>query len=60
MENTMLDIKFVMFFVMEFAVVALVAILVIAGLYQFVRSKMAGRERARQGSIPAPATVEKR
>jgi hypothetical protein len=61
MNATMLDVKFLMFFALEFVVVALVAILLIVGLYEFVHSKVAAmREQAHAGRSPATATVKKR
>ena len=60
MADIMLNIKFLMFYALEFAVVALVATLVIAGLYEVVRSKVtAMRHVASKSRTPAPATVRK-
>ena len=60
MEDIMLNVKFLMFYALEFAVVALVATLVIAGLYQLVRSKVtAMRHAASERPTPAPASVRK-
>ena len=46
-EHTMLSVKFLMFFALEFAVFALVGAVVIGGLYQLVCSKV------RRLSLPA-------
>ena len=60
MDSIMLSVKFLMFFALEFAVVALVATVVIAGLYELVRSKVsAKRHVASKSHTPAPATVRK-
>ena len=60
MEDIMLNIKFLMFYALEFAVVALVATLVIAGLYQLVRSKVSAmRHAASKSPAPAPASVRR-
>ena len=40
MDSIMLSIKFLMFCAMEFAVFALVGVVVIGGVYDFVRSKV--------------------
>jgi len=60
MEAAMLNVKFFMFFALEFVVVALVAILLLAGLYQLVHNKViALREQALMVRTPATATVKK-
>ena len=48
MDSIMLSVKFLMFFALEFAVFALVGAVVIAGVYEFVRS------RVRRLSLHAP------
>jgi hypothetical protein len=60
MEAAMLNVKFLMFFALEFVVVALVAIVLLAGLYELVHQKVSDlRERALPGRTPATAPVKK-
>jgi hypothetical protein len=49
MEDIMLFVKFILFFAMEFTVVAVIGAVLIAGLYQIVRDKV--RESRRQDEI---------
>jgi hypothetical protein len=49
MEDVMLFVKFILFFAMEFTVVAVIGAVLIAGLYQIVRDRV--RESRRQDEI---------
>jgi Na+-translocating ferredoxin:NAD+ oxidoreductase RnfG subunit len=49
MENMMLFVKFLLFFGLEFTVVAIIGAVLVAGLYQIVRDKV--RESRRQDQI---------
>jgi hypothetical protein len=49
MEDIMLFVKFILFFAMEFTVLAVIAAVLVAGLYQIVRDRV--RESRRQDEI---------
>jgi hypothetical protein len=53
MENTMLFIKYALFFALEFAVVVSVGAVLVAGIYQLVRDAL------RSVKIPKPAPETK-
>ena len=53
MESIMLTIKFIMFLAMQVTVLAVIAGVVLAGLYQIVRDKVL--ESRRQDQIAEPA-----
>ena len=60
MDSFMLDVKFLMFFALEFTVVALVGTLVLAGLYQLVGGKMRSViNTVRERLHPEPLAVHK-
>jgi uncharacterized membrane protein len=54
MDDFMLFVKFLLFFGMEFTVLAVIAIVIFAGLYQIVRDKV--RESRREDEIAAETT----
>lgn len=58
-ETITLGIKFMMFYALEFVVVALVGALLIAGVYQLVRDKIRSVRLARQHHSAAPVAVQK-
>jgi Na+-translocating ferredoxin:NAD+ oxidoreductase RnfG subunit len=56
MDTVMLSIKFLLFFALEFAVLAVIGAVLVAGLYQIVRDKV--RESRRQDQIAPESRVD--
>jgi hypothetical protein len=54
MDNIMLIVKFLLFFALEFSVLVVIGVILIAGLYQIVRDKV--RESRRRDQIAPEST----